>query len=227
MPANVIETMNGPLKHNSKARRQQGLKGLSSKTLYRAWRAKLVTDRNRSSRRVQTPLDFTILHNKTRTARLCFKLLEAEPLQTFNNNYEKVKADWDWLKDKTNIPNVTSSSDHRIVCSFKVIDLVIGEAQSSTLLRRLAYVRLMDLLSFLEEVISFERKSGRMIRERYYTNASIALDIYMTAQEDLSNPDVLRRELQERTQVGKWWKTLSKPSPLLVLMYSEAADSIM
>jgi hypothetical protein len=66
-----------------------------------------------------------------------------------------------------------------------------------------------------------------MIRERYYTNASIALDIYMTAQEDLSNPDVLRQELQERTQVGKWWKTLSKPSPLLVLMYSEAADSIM
>ncbi|PNP58756.1 hypothetical protein FNYG_15034 [Fusarium nygamai] len=139
----------------------------------------------------------------------------------------EVITDWDLLKSKTNIQNVSSSSDPRIIRSFKVIDDVLCGGQSSTLLRRLAYVRLMDLFSFLEGLISFERMSGRVIRERYYRDASIAIDIYMSAQEDTADPNGLRRQLRERRRVGKCWKDLSKPSPLLVLMYSEAAERIM
>lgn len=47
----------------------------------------------------------------------------------------------------------------------------------------------MDLFSFLKSLISYERKSGRVLRKPYCRDASIALDIYMSAQEDKSNMD--------------------------------------
>lgn len=150
-----------------------------------------------------------------------------EPLQTFNGNHKKVIADWNLLKSKTDMPNLDSSSDPRIIESFQVIDLVLSGKEGSTLLRRLAYVRLMDLFFFVEEVVRKERQSRRVIRERYYRDASIALDIYMSAQEDTSNPDRVRKQLLERKRIGRSWKEVSRKSPLLVLMYSEAAESVL
>ncbi|RYC77874.1 hypothetical protein BFJ63_vAg19252 [Fusarium oxysporum f. sp. narcissi] len=229
----TLTTVTGTLSrlslHDSKPWRQRRLKRPKSQAIHRAWRVRPVTDEKHPNRRTRILLEVDAFRKKqkTRVARLSHKLLGAAPLQTFNRNYEEVITDWDLLKSKTNIQNVSSSSDPRIIRSFKVIDDVLCGAQSPTLLRRLAYVRLMDLFSFLEGLISFERKSGRVIRERYYRDASIAIDIYMSAQEDTSDPNGLRRQLRERRRVGKCWKDLSKPSPLLVLMYSEAAEPIM
>ncbi|KAK2684889.1 hypothetical protein QWA68_016356 [Fusarium oxysporum] len=229
----TLTTVTGTLSrlslHDSKPWRQRRLKRPKSQAIHRAWRVRPVTDEKHPNRRTRILLEVDAFRKKqkTRVARLSHKLLGAAPLQTFKRNYEEIISDWDLLKSKTNIQNVSSSSDPRIIRSFKVIDDVLCGGQSSTLLRRLAYVRLMDLFSFLEGLISFERMSGRVIRERYYRDASIAIDIYMSAQEDTADPNGLRRQLRERRRVGKCWKDLSKPSPLLVLMYSEAAEPIM
>ncbi|KAF5675917.1 hypothetical protein FDENT_9634 [Fusarium denticulatum] len=180
------------------------------------------------NRKVQTLVDINVFRKMyhARVARLQRKLLDAEPLQTLSRNCEKVMADWNLLKSDTTF-QVESSSDPRIVHSFKVIDLALCGKQGSSLLRRLAFIRLVELISFLELVISSERDSGRMVRDRSYSNASIALDIYMGAQEDNSNPDDLRRQVKERKRVATMWKSLSEPSPLLVLMYSDAAETIV
>ncbi|EXK75837.1 hypothetical protein FOQG_19399 [Fusarium oxysporum f. sp. raphani 54005] len=115
--------------------------------MYHTWHMRSVTDNKRPNRHVQTPLDFaTLRKEKTHMVHPYLKLLGAEPLQTFNKHYEKVKADWNFLKSKTNIPNIASISDPRIICSFKVIDLVICRDQSLILPHLLAYIRLMDLL---------------------------------------------------------------------------------
>jgi hypothetical protein len=229
----MLTTVTGTLSrlslHDSKPWPQRRLKRSKSQAIHRAWRVRLVNDEKPPNRRTRASLKVDAFRKsqKTRVARLSHKLLGAAPLQTFNRNYEEVITDWDLLKSKTNIRNVDSSSDPRIISSFKVIDDVLCGGQGSTLLRRLAYVRLVDLFSFLEGLISFERRSGRVIRERYYRDASIAIDIYMSAQEDISDPNGLRRQIRERRRIGRCWKDLSKPSPLLVLMYSEAAEPIM
>ncbi|KAH6869636.1 hypothetical protein B0T10DRAFT_418283 [Thelonectria olida] len=164
---------------------------------------------------------------KARAIRVYHKLLGADPLHTFAKNCEKVMADWSSLKSETALPNIASSSDLRIIHAFKAVDSVICGRKGSTLLRRLAYIQLMRLFAFLEDVIRFERKTGQVVWGRYSRGASVALDIYMSAQEDASNPDNLRRQLKERKRAGRSWEDLSKPSPLLVLMYSEAAESVM
>lgn len=148
-------------------------------------------------------------------------------MNNFARNCEKVIADWKSLKSETTLSDVASSSDPRIIYAFKAVDNVICGRRGSILLRRLAYIQLMRLFTFLEGIIAYERKTGGVLRGRYYRDGSVALDIYMSAQEDTSNPRNLRRELRERKRAGRSWNDLSKPSPLLVLMYAEAAESVM
>ncbi|KAL6409079.1 hypothetical protein AUP68_05448 [Ilyonectria robusta] len=155
------------------------------------------------------------------------KLMGANPLQSFNKNCESVLVDWNRLKSETAIPDATSSSDSRIVHAFKAIDNVICGIRGSTLLRRLAYVRLMQLFTFVENLVRFERESGRVKRGRCCRDASVALDVYISAQEGTLSPSEIRQQVKQRKRVGKKWTDLSKPSPLLVLIYSGAADSIV
>ncbi|KAH7205285.1 hypothetical protein BKA60DRAFT_579208 [Fusarium oxysporum] len=74
----------------------------------------------------------------------------------------------------------------------------------------------MRLFSALEDIIKLERESGQVIRGRYYRDSNDASDLYC-----------LRRRLKERKRAGRSWRDLSKPSPLLVLMYSDAAERIV
>jgi hypothetical protein len=154
----------------------------------------LGSDEKDPSKRAQTSVTSDKLHNKqqARVTRLCYKILDSEPIQTFNKNYRQIVSDWNSLKDETCILNLASSSDPRIIRLFKIIDLVLCGRRGSTLLCRLANVHLMDLFSIVERLVSFERKSGHVVRKPHYRDASIALDIYMSAQEDRSNSSVLR-----------------------------------
>lgn len=148
-------------------------------------------------------------------------------MDSFYKNYHAVIADWNMLLAETSFPSNISSSNPCIIRAFKIIDGLICGEQTSYLLRRLAYVQLMRLFSALEDIIKLERESGQVIRARCYRDSSVALDIYMSAQEDASNPCYIRHKLKERKRAGRSWRDLSKPSPLFVLMYSDAAERIV
>ncbi|KAF4446821.1 hypothetical protein F53441_9574 [Fusarium austroafricanum] len=142
-------------------------------------------------------------------------------------NCEKTIPDWISLLRKTRLPNFTNSSDSCIINAFKAVDGVICGKQGTYLLRRLAYVQLMRLFVSLEAVIKSERESGGMIRKPGYGDASVAIDIYMSAQESHQHPNDLRRELKERKRAGVSWRYLSGPSPLFTMIYSQASELIM
>jgi hypothetical protein len=158
---------------------------------------------------------------------LCNTLQGQNPLNLFYQNYHAVITDWNTLLAETSFPSNIPSSSPYIIRAFKIIDSLISAEQTSYLLRRLAYVQLMRLFSALEDIIKVERESGQVIRGRYYRDSSVALDIYMSAQDDASDLYCLRRKLKERKRAGRSWRDLSKPSPLLVLMYSDAAERIV
>lgn len=203
-----------------------------SRTIHQNWRDTSVVGKatlHHPIRRAPKRSDAEALRTKQKAHAVwvCHELMGTDPLQSLTKNYENIMADWTSLKNETAIPNNASSSHPRIIHAFKAVDSVICGRQGSTLLRRLAYVQLMRLFAFLQDIIRFERETGRVVRGRYCRDASVALDIYMSAQEGTSNPDDLRRQLKERKRAGRSWKILSKPSPLFVLLYSDAAESIM
>ena len=131
-------------------------------------------------------------------------------------------ADWKSLKSETTLSDVASSSDPRIIYAFKAVDNVICGRRGSIMLRRLAYIQLMRLLTLLEGIIAYEKNGGDGS-----TVMQVLSWIYTSAHDFISNPRNLLRELRERKRAGRSWNDLSKPSPLLVLMYAEAAESVM
>ncbi|KAK3377660.1 hypothetical protein B0H63DRAFT_435866, partial [Podospora didyma] len=148
-------------------------------------------------------------------------------INSFTENYEKTTPDWISLLGQTVLPSDITSSDSRIIAAFRAVDSIICGQQGTFLLRRLAYVQLMRLFSFLEAVIKSDRENGRVFRKPCYRDASVAIDIYMTAQETSQNAGDLRRELKERKRRGRRWSELARPSPLFVLVYSDAAEQII
>ncbi|RSL64175.1 hypothetical protein CEP51_013191 [Fusarium floridanum] len=162
-----------------------------------------------------------------RVTSLSHRLVGNEPLNSFAENCQKTIADWISLLSKTTLPSDIESSDLCIITAFKAVDSVICGNQGTYLLRRLAYIQLMRLFASLEAIIKSERDTGRIFREPGYGNASIAIDIYMSAQESHLHPDDLRRELRERKRTGRRWRDLASLSPPFVLMYSEASEPIV
>lgn len=162
-----------------------------------------------------------------RATSLYHRLIGHEPLDSFAHNCEKTIPDWILLLRKTTLPGSISSSHPGIITAFKGVDTVICGKQGTYLLRRLAYVQLMRLFSSLEAMIKTEREAGRIPRKPGYSNASVALDIYMSAQTSHLHSDNLRRELKERKRTGGSWRDLSEPSPLFTMVYSQASEPIV
>lgn len=155
------------------------------------------------------------------------RLVGHDPMDLFAQNCVKTMTDWISLLGKTTIPGDLESSDPRIIAAFKAVDRIIRGQEGTYLLRRLAYVQLMGIFTTLESIIRSERENGRAPREPCYRDATVAIDIYMKAQEDRSHLDALRRELKERKRAGRSWSDLVGPSPLFTMIYSDAAEPVV
>ncbi|EXL41496.1 hypothetical protein FOCG_16300 [Fusarium oxysporum f. sp. radicis-lycopersici 26381] len=158
---------------------------------------------------------------------LSHRLIGLNPLGSFAENCEKTIPDWITLLGKTMLPTFINSSHPCIIAAFKAVDSIICGDEGTHLLRRLAYIELMRLFASLEAIIKYERETGRISREPGYGNASLALDIYMSAQESHPHPNDVRRELRERKRAGRSWEDLAKLSPLLSMIYLEAAEPVV
>ncbi|KAI1207646.1 uncharacterized protein F4807DRAFT_462452 [Annulohypoxylon truncatum] len=155
------------------------------------------------------------------------RLVGYDPIRTFAENCEKTLSDWVILLRKTTLPNGIVSEDPRIISAFKAVDSVIC-GQGTNMLRRLANVQLMRLFRLLEDIIKSDRDNGHVHREPYYRDANVAMDIYMSSQETQSNMKELRLKLKQgRKRFSKRWSDLAAPSPLFVLIYSDAAEAIV
>ena len=118
-----------------------------------------------------------------------------------------------------------TSTDARIVAVFKAVDSVI-HGQGTSLLQRLAHIQLMCMFGSLEAIIKHDREYGHIHREPSYRNAQVAMDIYLSAQEE--NSTGTRAKIrQKRKRFSKRWSDLATPTPLFVLIYSDAAEMIM
>ncbi|KAK3377444.1 hypothetical protein B0H63DRAFT_372150, partial [Podospora didyma] len=154
-------------------------------------------------------------------------LIRRDAMSFYAENSQHARACWESLLEQTAISASTSCFDPAIVSSFRMLDHVITSKGSTPFVSRLAYVQLMRHFDTVEETIDSSRRHGLIHRAAGYRNASIALDIYMTAQEGYTDPASRRRQLLERKRAGRRWKQLAGPSYLFLLVYSDAAERIV
>ncbi|KAM7204416.1 hypothetical protein V8F33_001718 [Rhypophila sp. PSN 637] len=163
-----------------------------------------------------------------RTLNIAKMLLGHNPLSVFAENYRRTATDWLVVLRQTIVPHDIESTDTRITQAFVVLDNVIVRGLGTTLLRRLAYIQLIRVFESLERLLQKEREDCRSYRRRCYTDRTVALDIYMSSQSDISNVKRLRRDLKERKRIGRRWLELAvRTSPVFVLVYPETAEKIV
>ncbi|KAM5357287.1 hypothetical protein ACJZ2D_016424 [Fusarium nematophilum] len=156
---------------------------------------------------------------------LCARLVHQWEIMNFLRAFESVITPWSKLLSDTTPPDDVLSTDGRFIGALRILDLAIAARENNArLLSRLAYVQLHRLMKFLERRVALDRRAGRFHRRRGYQNASIVLDIYMSAQ---NHPSPSRRSLIERKCLAKRWNDLAGPWPIFVLVYSEEAEKIM
>jgi hypothetical protein len=158
---------------------------------------------------------------------LAATLVRQDAMSFYAENSYQARACWVSLLKQTSISASASCFDPAIVSSFRTLDHMIMSKRSSPLVSRLAYVQLIRLFDTVEETIEYSRRHGFVHRAAGYRNASIALDIYMKAQEGYADAASHRRQLLERKRAGRRWKQLAGPSPLFLLVYSDAAERIV
>ena len=159
---------------------------------------------------------------------LASRLITQNPFGFFAQNCEDLITDWVLLLRQTAIPDNTPVSNSHFTLAFRAVDDIICHRKGTAMLRRLAYIRLMQLFSSLTSLIKADRNSGKTVRAPHQRDSTIALDVYISAQNDQHISGVnLRQKLRERKRLGKRWSELAITSPLFILVYSTHAESVM
>ncbi|KAK4206433.1 hypothetical protein QBC37DRAFT_459129, partial [Rhypophila decipiens] len=162
----------------------------------------------------------------TQLESLPSRLVRRDAIECFAENCEKIWQDWTLLLRKTTLPLNIASSDTRVIAAFRAVDSVISGKRGTSVLRWLAYVRLMVLFDSVKAVVRAERENGEAHRERGDRDISAVIDIYENAQR---SPDRrgLRDMILKHRRIGKRVESLAGPSPLFLLIYSEEGEAVM
>lgn len=165
--------------------------------------------------------------SQSHVAVLPDKLMTPDSLDLFARNCKTILADWVSLLFKTTPPDGLNSADVRFVQAFRNIDNAITGPGGNKLLSRLAYLQLMRLSDSLEEIVRSEREYGSG-RQSGRGDASYVIEIYKKAQEHTGvDAKKLAALFRERRRIGRQWQRLAGPSPLLLLVYSNYAETIV
>lgn len=159
-----------------------------------------------------------------RVNTLCQKLVGDDTFNAFADNCASTVTDWHSLLCKTTLSTDIRRTDPSITAAFKAVDNIITWKEGTYLLRRLAYIQLMRIFTSLESIIKGERDKAQVERLPCYRASSVAMDIYVSCQEEHSSQTNLRDKLKERKRTGRSWVQLAGPSPVLALLYSEVAE---
>ncbi len=162
------------------------------------------------------------LYLRNKTLEIVPSLVWHDVITFFANHFEKALDSWISILTKTTIPDNVTSSDPCILNSFQLLDQ--ARTGGDKILSRLAYIQLAYVFESLQRIIASDRRNGQLpARRTGYRDASIATDIYIEAQGQAVTS---RDEVKQRNRVARRWRTLAGPSPIFVIIYSEAAEKL-
>lgn len=119
------------------------------------------------------------------------------------------------------MPDSITSSEPRVVAAFKELDSIIL-GRETRILKRLAYIRLLQVFKSLEQILHSDHREGRIEFRSGYSALSFAADIYVSAQGRLTT----KKLLEERTQYARRLRDLAVEAPLSLLIYSNVAETV-
>lgn len=150
-------------------------------------------------------------------------LLTDNYIPFFVNNYDLIYDIWIFFLSARARER---SAEDAVVAAFDVLYRLI-DIRGTKFLLRFAYVQLADAIDTLVNAVSRERCTSRIHQGPSHSDESLYIDVYLTAKGKSLNDEKLRNELSVRKRIGVRLCQMAYPSPLLLAVYSDDAESIM
>jgi hypothetical protein len=114
-----------------------------------------------------------------------------------------------------------------VVAAFDEVHRLTRDDRCKRLPLRFAHLQLKYALDALHTAATKDRLRGLVQRKPGYSNASLAIDIYLNAKRNHPGEIPSRDRLSEYRRVSTRWPQLAGTSPLQLSVYSDAAETIM
>ena len=157
----------------------------------------------------------------TQTLNTCRKFIKSNAEQSFLQTWEPTMQAWTLLLTATHISSSAPLTAPGMAHAVRCLDNAMSGGYEPDLPSRFGYIQLFNFLEILKRRIDYDKKRGLIQSDTCRINASRAYDIYRDAQE---TPCTTKR-LRHCRQIGSRWKHASRASPLLLLLFSNTAES--
>lgn len=151
----------------------------------------------------------------------CRKFIRVDATQYFLRTWEPTLVAWASLVHISRIPADEPLTAQRVAEAVRVIDGVIGGEYNPELPPRFGFVQLFNFLESLKSRIEADKRRGLIAAESCRINATRAYELYRNAQKISTSIDRLRRF----RQIGSRWRGAIRSSTLLLIVFSETAES--
>ena len=147
-------------------------------------------------------------------------LITGDSIPFLINNFQFIFAVWMlFLTSKT----LSRSADQAVIEAFDVLHELLTDKRDTRFLLRFAYVQLAEAIDALVKAAKENRHAGHL----YKRDESVYIDVYLTAKGNPLKSPKLRNKLSEHKRMGRRWRQLTDPSPLLLFLYSDNAESVV
>jgi hypothetical protein len=150
-------------------------------------------------------------------------LLLDNPVSFFSSNFQTISALWISLVQRATSGGVI----HFIVTAFDEVHRLAKGGRGPRLPSRFSYLQLKYAFDALNAAVTRDRVRGLGRRKRGYSNASLAIDIYLNAKRNASGENLSRENLSEYRRVSTRWYQLIRTSLLQLSVYSDVAETIV
>ncbi|KAF0330496.1 hypothetical protein GQ607_002375 [Colletotrichum asianum] len=113
----------------------------------------------------------------------------------------------------------------QVQAAFRFVDNIVDTCDMHWL-SRIAHLHLTRMLAYLTSTVKADRENGLLRPVVGRGDASIALDVYRHSQSSESGDGALR-QIKRRLRIARRWVDLTGGSLLLVLAFSDKADTVI
>lgn len=158
-------------------------------------------------------------------SQLAFSLIRSDAVDFFGQHLDDIFDFWMKILETSTLPSGIACNDPQVKYAFNALDGLIMTA-TDTLAPRLANVQLDRMMGDLKSIITSSRQQGIIRSTVGRGNATIALDLYVSAQ-DTEGGEKMKQRLQRRVRFARRWATLAASSPLLLVIFTREAERLV
>ncbi|KAH6701277.1 hypothetical protein BKA61DRAFT_681471 [Leptodontidium sp. MPI-SDFR-AT-0119] len=117
--------------------------------------------------------------------------------------------------------------EQSLVAAMDIVQGLMKGSRIRRLLLRFAYIHLARTILDCKTVAATDRIQGNTYRSVGRRDATVAIDMYLKAKQDVSGEPLKRSTLLGYYRAGRRWADLAGSSPLLVFVLPQVAETIV